>query len=383
MNSGFDRIEVRHADAPFASDLAIQQLCLQGASTPFQTMEWLRGWENRVGESSTSKPIDIVGYKNGIPIILLPLTLGIHWGYKILSWRSEELSDYCCPLIASELRGQIRQIDIQKLIIAANNQYSIAHVVKLQKLPKNFVVSGDFYAGSSPIRYHVDSHSTIISGSWDEYYNAKRGSKTRRRIKDKFKALSKLAPVTLRFVDDKDEAKELVAQCIAMKAMQLKRRNNWNPFSSPGSKQHIIDCFSNGVGNNCWVAALYLGPNPIAISFGFKSSESWLLYQLAMQEGDHAAYSPGTHLLIFIMRHCWESGARMFDFSLGNEPYKDDWCEVHDSLVTDIFSLSWRGMPISAILRLAAYVRLRLSHYPNLMKHFRVLKNKTKLAGWS
>lgn len=380
MTSQFDHIEVHYADATLARDPAIQKLYLCGVSTPFQTMAWFQDWERCVGKTPSSKSIDIVGYKNDIPVILLPLNLEIHLGYKMLSWRTGELSDYCCPLIAPEVREKLQYSEVQELIIKANNQYKIADVVKLQKLPEKFIVPNDFYSGSNPIRYHVYSHRTIVKGSWDEYYNAKRGPKTRRRLKDKFKTLSKFAPVTMRFAENEEEARELIAQCISMKASQLKRRNNWNPFSSTSSKQHVIDHFSSGIGDNSWVASLYLGEKPIAISFGFKSSEGWLLYQLAMQDGDHAAYSPGTHLLIFIMRHCWEAGAKMFDFSLGDEPYKDDWCEVHDTLLIDVFSLSWRGMPISALLRLAAHIRLKLSSYPNLMKHFRVLKNKTKLA---
>jgi CelD/BcsL family acetyltransferase involved in cellulose biosynthesis len=74
-----------------------------------------------------------------------------------------------------------------------------------------------------------------------------------------------------------------------------------------------------------------------------------------------------------IMKACADAGASEFDFSLGDEAYKLDWCEISEPLFTSIIPFTARG-------RVAA-LRMRLSaHGHNLLSVNRTVYGFSKVA---
>jgi CelD/BcsL family acetyltransferase involved in cellulose biosynthesis len=140
----------------------------------------------------------------------------------------------------------------------------------------------------------------------------------------------------------------------------------------------MIDYFGNRIFSDTWVVALFVDKDPVAISFGFKDKDSWLLYQIAMADGKFSAYSPGTLLLMYVMQHCCESGVREFDLSLGDERYKKDWCEKETILMNDTIVVSAWGHVASRLLRASSLVRRFIASNSSLYKRGKVMKAKLK-----
>jgi CelD/BcsL family acetyltransferase involved in cellulose biosynthesis len=64
---------------------------------------------------------------------------------------------------------------------------------------------------------------------------------------------------------------------------------------------------------------------------------------MSMSQGPAAAFSPGNHLIMFILKQCCEQGVETFDFSIGDEPYKDHWCEIHTPMVSEAYAFTGLG----------------------------------------
>lgn len=370
-----DHVEVHVGEASAAAARAYEQLV---PLTPFQRREWIDGWQRHLGNPRGRQPVTVVGYRAGAPVLILPLSVYSQRGIRRIGWLADDLNDYCGPVADPQILQALSPSEVWRLLEETASAIGGADIVHLEKQPKHYGGVENPFADTAAIEYHAKAHATRLGKGWDAYYGAKRSAKTRRRLKEKFKALSKLGKIEIRFSTDPAEAAVLIARCLDMKARQLERRGHWNPFSARGAEAHLTSYFAEHCNGETWVAGLFLDGAPIAVSFGFRNSREWLLYQIAMDEGAHATHSPGTHLLMFILKHCCEMGVELFDLALGDETYKDDWCEETSVLATGILPLSMRGTVASLGLRLAAGIRNFIAARPLVHQRARLARNWLK-----
>jgi hypothetical protein len=82
---------------------------------------------------------------------------------------------------------------------------------------------------------------------------------------------------------------------------------------------------------------------------------------LASYEDDAAVshYGPGALHLRELLAHAIKLKLRRFDFTIGDEPYKDEWSDLSVKLYDHSAAATWRGWPVSA----ASVVRRRLKRF--------------------
>lgn len=371
-----DRLEVYQNELPSDAARAIDQLAAKAILTPFQRRQWLACWQRHVGDPSGRKAVTVIGYRSSRAVIVLPFSFEHRLFLKKLSWRADDLNDYCGPLIDRQFAGLLHNLDMNLLFRAAAESIGGADLLYLQKQPQQLGGYHNPFAGRPALAYRAGCHSTALSPDWDSYFKSKRSPRTRRRLKEKFNALSKFGPVDIRIANSVSEATHLVEVCLAMKAVQLRRLNHSDPFQSAGAKALLIDYFGRRIADDTWVAALHVASEPVAIAFGFRDRDSWLLYQTAMTDGRFGNLSPGTHLLIHLLKFCCEAGVKEFDFSLGDESYKADWCERKSQLMTAIVPLSPVGTLFGLYFRAKANFANWLASSPILYELARRLKGR-------
>lgn len=370
-----DRVEVHEGQDKTDVAQAIDQLAGRAISTPFQRRAWMDSWQRWIGEPQGKTQIDVIGYRAGAAVLVLPLSLHSGRGIRHISWRADDLNDYCGPIADPEILQSLTQSEARTLVQQTAKAVGGADVAYLQKQPRRYGTVPNPFVSATSIKYHANVHATHLGTTWEAYYHSKRSAKTRRRLKEKLNALSKRGAITIRFSEDPAEAAGLIGKCLDMKNAQLRQRGHWNHLSSSGATAHVTNYFADHCREKTWVAALFLNGTPSAISFGFRDPEMWLLYQIAREDDAHSSLSPGTHLLMFIMRHCCEKGVKVFDFSLGDEAYKKDWCEETSALMTDIYPLSLRGSAASLGLRMEAHIHNFIVSRPVLHERARHFKN--------
>ena len=76
-------------------------------------------------------------------------------------------------------------------------------------------------------------------------------------------------------------------------------------------------------------------------------------------------YSPGSLFLLDLLeKETREGNTHTFDFSIGDEAYKDDWCELHFPLFDYKAASSLKGLLALLPLRLAARIKRFLKQSP-------------------
>ncbi|MFN0192026.1 MAG: GNAT family N-acetyltransferase [Aestuariivirga sp.] len=321
--------------------------------TAFQSQAWLDCWQRSAASAKAEMPITVLVYRAGELGLVLPLSLSVKHGVRFLRWRGDSFNDYCGPIIDPALLPVLTPAGVGVLLTKSVEKLGLVDVVYLQKQPGSYGAVANPFVGEAALPHHVQSHATELGPSWDDYYRSKRSSKTRRRLKEKLNALSRLGTVEIGLCEDPDEARRLVARELEFKSVQLARRRNANPLSSTEAAAFLTDYFGTHCAGRAWVAALRLDQDPIAIAYGFRNADVWVLYQIAIKEGPYAAHSPGLHLFMHLLKTCCSQGVRYFDLSLGDESYKRDWCEMATTLFTTMLPVSGRGRLVVPSLKKA------------------------------
>ena len=73
-------------------------------------------------------------------------------------------------------------------------------------------------------------------------------------------------------------------------------------------------------------------------------------------DGGLTRYGPGTLHLRELLAYAIKLGLRQFDFTIGDEQYKLEWCDLRLNLCDYGVATTWRGWPVSA----ASDIRRRL-----------------------
>lgn len=87
-------------------------------------------------------------------------------------------------------------------------------------------------------------------------------------------------------------------------------------------------------------------------------------------DGELARLGPGAVHLHELMRHAIEKQFTMFDFTVGDERYKLDWCDGARPLYDHVSVATWRGALIAAPALLVKKLKRKIKQTPLLWAAF-------------
>ncbi len=372
---GLDFIEVRQGVLPAPADIPADSANAPWA-TAFQSAAWLAAWQSDPHVAKETIPVTAIGYSGGQAVFVLPLAIVRRHGGRCLAWHSYPHSDYCGPIVNRAALGVFGAIDGESVLRQIAGRIGNIDLVYLTKQPEQVAGTRNPFLLPEGVAYHVGAHAiNLVAGeTWAEAYARRRSGKTRRRLRDKRAALEKFGDIAFRLAQGEDEARDLISLCLATKSEQLLKLGHFDTFSPPGVRETITTHFTGGITSSTWAASLDVGGRPLAVAFGFRSPETWLLYQMAMASGPEAKHSPGTHLLLHLLEHCAAQGVTRLDLGLGDETYKSEWCDEHLSLQVSSLALSARGHVLKAAVEWRARLRLRMAADPKLYERAKWIK---------
>jgi CelD/BcsL family acetyltransferase involved in cellulose biosynthesis len=193
------------------------------------------------------------------------------------------------------------------------------------------------------------AYLTHLAGDWESFYAAKRSSTTRRRDRTKRKRLAELGEVQLVTPQGKGQVTATLDTLMVQKARAFARMGVANLFARPGYPE-----FYRGVATEpasspmVHVSRLDVGAVPAAINLGLIHRGRYYHLLASYGDGEASRFGPGAAHLHDLMRIAIERGCGVFDFTIGDEPYKRDWSDTELRLHDHISFASLRGALIAA-----------------------------------
>jgi CelD/BcsL family acetyltransferase involved in cellulose biosynthesis len=203
---------------------------------------------------------------------------------------------------------------------------------------------------------------THLAGEWEAFYTAKRSSATRRRDRTKRTKLGEFGDVKLVNPAGDSETLHTLDTLMAQKARLFARIGVGNLFAKPGYAEFFRALVTDPAARHLvHVSRLDVGATPAAVNLGLTYRDCYYHLLASYDDGEVSRFGPGAAHLHDLLHQAIDRGFKIFDFTIGDERYKRDWCDTEMKLYDYVSALTWRGvlvaMPMLAGRRLKRWIK--------------------------
>ncbi|MGN6572860.1 MAG: GNAT family N-acetyltransferase, partial [Pseudolabrys sp.] len=223
------------------------------------------------------------------------------------------------------------------------------------------------------------AYATALGATWDAFYAAKRSSSTRSRDRGKRKKLAEHGAVA--FVEPRETGDVLatIDALVEQKSRSFARMGVSNIFARPGYLDFYRALFTDPKSRGLThLSRLDCGAQPVAVNLGLTFRGTYYHLQASHTDGDASRFGPGAAHLHDLLRNAIERGFTTYDFTIGDEPYKRDWCDGVIPLYDHYAAASARGAVLCAPMMAKARLKRLIKQNPALWDAFRHIRS---LAG--
>lgn len=365
--SGF-RVEV--AGSPEEIESTWRDFERDAVAHVFQTFAWMQSWCRTVGAATGIVPRILTGRDSaGRTLFILPMGIRRAFGARVAGWLGGRQADYHGGLFERDTLERLASEPAMftaflACVMAALGEIDLLHLVRQPAVLEG--IANPFLALPSWLNAN-SAHATALTPDWETYYRARRPSGWRRTDRKKEQALAAIGPVEFVVADSTASTDRLLAALMEQKRQGLAQLGVADMFAPEGTAAFYRDlALSSSEGGPVELSALTTGGDISAVSYGLRHRGTYYYVLHSYDIAGLSGLSPGRQLMYRLMQREFEAGTRLFDFTIGDEDYKDRWCEITTPLWDSELPLTAQGAVLARGYRLAEAGKRRIKNDPVL-----------------
>lgn len=346
------------------------------AATAFQNEGWLRAWYATVGRTiGTPLLISVLDRRSGELAAMLPLVLRTGGRLRIVEFTDDGVSDANAPILGPAAPRDAA--DAQAMWEAMGAALAGTDVVRFTKMPR------EIEGRVNPLtllpaarRSSLSTNLVAIKGSWDDYLATLKGA-LRKQLRKSWRLFAQHEGAVFRRVDDPDEAVRLLATLERQQGARLRAQGEPYRLDEPAFSAFYRAVTAEGVADGSVIlTALMQGDTVVAALLGLARGDAYVMVRISADAAQWANCSPGRLVIVNTMQSLHAEGYRVFDFSVGDYPYKRRLGARGEALFDLTAALTPRGLPLLAYDRAKHAVR----RYPAVRALARKIMSKRPVA---
>jgi D-aspartate ligase len=359
--SGRLRIVPPHFSIQIFSELAAveaewRQFERTADCTGFQSFDWLAAWQRHVGERRGARPVVAVGrFAEGDIAFVVPLCLMRGYLARRLCWLGQDLCDYNAPLLAPDFSKRTTPEEFlaawHELQAQMQCEPLLRHDwIEFEKMPETVGAQANPFMHLRVTPNRSNAHLAHLGDDWEKFYCAKRSSATRRRDRSKLRHMSQFGDVRFLTASDDADAHRTLEILMEQKGRALARKGVADIFAPPGHRKFFLDLARNPQTRHLvHISRIEIGDVCAAANFGIVFGDRYYHVLASYVDSEVAHYGPGALHLRELLAYAIKRGLKCFDFTVGDEQYKFDWCDTVIKLYDYTATTRWRGLPARAL----------------------------------
>jgi CelD/BcsL family acetyltransferase involved in cellulose biosynthesis len=294
---------------------------------PFQSYSWLNHWYSKVGKPLENVIPQIVVLSSGnTTIAILPFGVRKKYSCSILEWLGGEQTDYLGPVYNPE---HLEHIDLNNDLWMEIDKhlvpYDIAHLKKQVNGNKIFTALNG--PGNTLVSWGYTSLTTL-SDNWEAHLYDRVKKKIRSDTRRQEKRLNELGELKYFSTVEVAGTEEIVKTMIRQKRQRYLNTGVWDMLAIPENESFYLDLIN--ISDNQYkvhYSSAQVGKEIIATHVGLVSNDTFYYLMPAHEQGEWERFSPGRLLLQYLLKYSIEKRLKFFDFTIGGESYKNNWCD--------------------------------------------------------
>jgi CelD/BcsL family acetyltransferase involved in cellulose biosynthesis len=320
--------------------------------TVFQTFDRLSTWFRNIGVHEAGQPAIVIGRHEGTILFLMPFAVERSAGLRKITWLGSFLCNYNGPVLARDFVRRVtppRFAEVWQDIQTLLRRQMDHDIVDLEKMPTTVGEQANPFCAMR-VKPHVnDAYMTVVGSDWGAYYAAKRSSSSRRTDRRKRKRLADHGETRFITAGSRDDVVRSVDALIDEKRRSYAKLGVANMFERPGYRDFFVDLATNARSSRLThVSRVDVGEMTAAANFGLMYRGRYYYILAGYDDDELARFGPGAIQLQHVMRYAAENNCQLFNFTIGDEPYKREWCDVEITLCDFVSPASCRGSLVAA-----------------------------------
>ena len=314
----------------------------------FQSWAWVSNWHRCIGTTRNVSPLIITATsRDGVLRALFPMGIEARAGLRTLSWLGGEHADYKGPLIDRDLHGTLSDESTRSMFGRAFAMAPGVDAVRLLDMPTQMDGLPNPLLAYRNQLSPVASHQLTLDDNFDALYKARRGSSSRKKLRQKQRRLEAAAgPSIMKLAATPHRRSKAISTLIEQKRARLKEMGVANMFAAPEVRA-FYRTLAEQHPEMCQLSTFDAGETSVAANWGLVWGDRYYYVLSTMTDGEHRVQSPGQLHLNELIAWSVERGLKVFDFTAGDESYKDDWCDTSTDLFDVYLGLTIKGRFLS------------------------------------
>lgn len=229
---------------------------------------------------------------------------------------------------------------------------------------------------SSPASANV-SLAVDLAGGFDETLQRHSGKRKRKKHRTNERKFQEQGAIDVRTADDPPAVRRLLAAFFDLKAKRFAALGIDDVFADPAIRAFFQGLFGDAAaspGREFVLHALEVGGEVRAITGSSLCGERMICEFSAFRPDAKENTSPGDYLFFEAIRWACDNGFGVYDFSVGDEPYKRLWCDIETIQRETLIPLNGRGRLLAAMRNGTSSLKRQIKNTPPLWAAYKSLR---------
>lgn len=219
-----------------------------------------------------------------------------------------------------------------------------------------------------------------LAGGFDALLLRASGKRRRKKHRSQMRKFEAVGSHRRMEAKTPEEVNRLLDAFFEMKDFRFRKMGVVNVFGEPEVRAFFRALFIGALAeeNPSFVLhGLEVAGKLRAVTGSSRSGKRLICEFGAIAEDDLAHTSPGDFLFFDNIEEACENGFEIYDFSVGDEPYKRLWCDIETQHFEVLFPLTLKGRALALELRQGARLKAFIKNSPTIWKLTKRLRRKT------
>ncbi|MBA1143679.1 GNAT family N-acetyltransferase [Mesorhizobium neociceri] len=351
------------------------EFCGSALFAPAQSAEWVRAWTAQANPDAVIATLKI----EDRPVFALALEITRTGPFRVARFMGGRHANGNFATADPAWLAKTDAGAIRRLVTAIGKARPDIDLVALERLLPDLDGVANPLATFSNFASPNLSLAVDLAGGFDALLARASGKRKRKKHRSqtrKFEAVGSHRRIEARTPED---VNRLLDAFFEMKEFRFRKMGIANVFGEPEVRAFFRALFAGALTEekpSFVLHGLEVAGKLRAITGSSRSGKRLICEFGAIAEDDLGHTSPGDFLFFDNIQEACETGFEVYDFSVGDEPYKRLWCDIESQHFEVLVPLTLKGHALASALRQGARAKAFIKNNPTVWKLTKMLRRK-------
>ncbi|MDX8525650.1 GNAT family N-acetyltransferase [Mesorhizobium sp. MSK_1335] len=351
------------------------EFCASALFAPAQGASWIRNW------AAETKADMVIGTlcAESRPALSLAVEVVRHGPFRVARFAGGRHANGNFPAADARLLPRIDGPAIRSLFVAIAKARPDIDLISLERLLPDLDGVANPLAALPSFPSPNLALAVDLDGGFDALLSRASGKRKRKKHRSqtrKFEAVGAFRRIEAR---TREEVDRLLDAFFDMKEARFAKMGIANVFGDAGVRAFFRALFADALTEekpSFLLHGLDVAGKLRAVTGSGRSGKRLICEFGAIAEDDLAFTSPGDFLFFDNIQEASELGFDVYDFSVGDEPYKRLWCDIEIQHFEVLAPLTLKGRALATAMRQGARAKGFIKNNPTVWKLTKMLRRK-------